>query len=97
MTQMRSSDSLRTRIERKKNEMAQYNHHKVQYCIHGEIVGGTKCKLHTDELTDRIGNLVHVLMEDFHEIDYDSCSWDEQGMTEMIKQFVAGEDVEAEA
>ena len=92
MTQQ--NDPLRKRIQRKQTEMSQYNHHKIQYCIHGELVGGNKCQLHTDELTERVGNLIVVLMEDFHEIDYDSCSFDQKGMVEMIKQFARGEDVD---
>jgi len=80
--------SLKERIEKKKAENLEYG----DFCIHGEWT--KKCRLHSDELTERVSNLVEVIMEDFHDMDYDDCSFDSNGIIEMIKQFVSGEDVE---
>ena len=83
-----SVNSLSQRIASKQAAMQRVG----DFCIHGEKVGGKKCPYHTDPEMERVGNLLAVLLDDFHEIDYDSCSFDEVGMAEMIRQFLRGED-----
>jgi hypothetical protein len=61
-----------------------------EFCIHGYIPARCKIVDHADQLQDRAGQVL-VDIDEFHEIDYDSCSSDGKAQAQVIARALAAE------
>jgi hypothetical protein len=54
------------------------------YCQHGNYE--SRCEYHGDPLTLLAADLLMLITEDHHELDYDGCTIDTEGAIETIKE-----------